>query len=315
MEQALFTRNIEGYDFHQTQQQVIIEISNDIPVFADDVVLDYTPEDDESLPISEQGGSICISIANQDLVYGKLFAKVANPKYEVSGNKVKVTLDKATNDDWPLLLVGPSAKGIDTKSQFLAGLFCDAREEYQPAWEFIKGAADRGHERAMLVVGHAFLQENPYGVAKNANEALSYFQRLYEKHREEPAVAYLVTSLLQSLGRYEEACAILKVMAPISDDMKLSLAQILVEKMSKPEEAAPLLEELVANGCLDAMGLLATLLEKGSGVEKNVKRANKLRVQSHTLLPPQKSFLPYVAAAGAALLAGVVIFKVIRRRK
>ena len=209
-----------GYQFQQTKEQAIIEITNDTPITTDDVVLEHRPEE----------GTICIAINKQDVVYGKLSASITDSRCEVSDNKVKITLDKAAPGEWLVLISGPSDKGIDARSEFLLGWY--SGEEDQHAWGYFKNAAERGYEPALGIVGHAFFdEENAYGVEKDPAEALKYFKMLYEKHPESEA-AYFVAIALQKLERYEEACDVLREVTP-SNTMKQVFAKLFIE-MNKP---------------------------------------------------------------------------------
>lgn len=308
LEKSLFSHKITGYEIHETSQYLTFEI--ECRMLIDDVVLEYSEEDN----------SICLSVNHSDIVYGCLYAPITDPKYEVVHNKVKVTMTKVADEDWPILMSGPSKRGIDPKSEFMLGAFSDASGNYEKAWIHFKNAADNGHDYAQAIVAEAYLTpENPYNIEPNMDECIKAFRRVYDQQHD-PGTAMTLADLLNNSGKPEEACRLLRDFLVISPDMNVEyrLAKILYED-NKLAEAIPLLEELVQKKHPRAMYLLSDCLKKGLGIAKDEKRAKELRAAADKIsgveVESDKNIIAMaVAASTAVVLAGVCVFRLLRRK-
>lgn len=298
--------------FEQNTEKVVFKINSGQAELSDsDVLLEYSAEEN----------SLCLSIHGEDVVFGQLFDSSKAVSCEIDGSDVIITVKKANDATWHMLISGPSSKGIDGESAFLVGVTEYAAGNDKRAYAMFKLSADGGYHLGVNMIASIFLhQKARFGVKADFEKAVKVFKNANVKPSDEfeaSALLEVVVQLIQK-HRLEEAEELMRKYAPMSAAVRVFFGELLVGVLNKDKEGVEVFEELAQEHNPDAMYHLADCLDQGRGVKKDTKRAARLRAEADRItgVKHESSIgrkLLVTFASSVIVVAGVLIYRYARK--
>lgn len=299
----------ELYEFVQTLQHAIIKFA---------AVSNQKPQ----ILINQQDTSVYVHNSDDTVVlsghtYGRFY------KYEAtcSNNVYTIKLYKEEMKQWPILIVSPSAHGIDKKSLYLIGVYNDSRGKYKEAYENYYTSAQKGFVTAITTVADILMSDfNNYEVKKDIDAALQLLRTIKPADRSAEVTQTIANIYLDNKNK-EEAVKIYKEHLQAQEN--LVIRYDLVKQQSSilggigpQNEAVDSLEILVESGNPEAMQLLAQHLYKGIGTKEDRQRAFDLDIRACEINPTLNRLYGNmgiyhniaIASATTCAFAGMVYF-------
>lgn len=304
IEHSVFASGLDyGYRFRQSD--TAITVSYALPSDSSACAAEFALFD----------GCICCGLRGADpVICGALYDDVSHEEHFVSDGRAVVRLRKANVGIWPILIAAPSPRGIDAKSQFLLGVYCDALGDSDRAFALMQESARRGFFPAQVLVADVLLSDaNPYGAARDAAAALQLLEAVARENVTVRIVKTMVSACIEC-GRRERALGILRDAMGRSNELKkmyaVMLSPLADSEGNQPAEAVEVLTELANENDIGALELLAEHYAKGVGVPRDAKRAKELLARISQIDPSYRKNYK-ISSIATNVLVTVVLSSVI----
>ena len=292
----------EGYEFTQTDRACTVVVN----------LQTRTEKQDIEVFLDTNAIFVRNAVTNVLYVCGKLYAPVFNQKHQFIDTQLRIDLQKQESKRWPLLVSGPSAAGIDYKSEFMTGVLLDCKGKHKEAWQVFEKLSSVFLTAKLFVIDVLVSDINPYGVAKDKGRAAQLLLSI-KNVPDDKALFFFDLFLKNDLP--SKALTVYNSIKNPSHALSIRMAKALLEHHDP--QAFLLLDKLSAENDPEAMRILAR-----EWYPSNKERAIELDRKAHALDPSTPLLFPtrtiardvLIGAGISAVIAGGALYFFSRRR-
>jgi tetratricopeptide (TPR) repeat protein len=289
----------DAYAF--VQQDSIIEITFPVPL--------KTTTGDIEFSLDCESRAICVGVRDAaPALVGVLWQPATKESATIRNGTciVQLAVDAGA---WPIVIAERSSRGIDANSLYLLALWHATERRYSRSKPLLLEAANHGSAKALLMLVNLYLEgSEEFAIQPDSEKVLSFIQKIPQKyHTSKLAMAH--ARVLNDCGSKLQAIQVLRRAAETSPTVRWELITYLrtvrTEFPSADAEIVANLEILQAADDAQAITDLATCLETGAGVPKDLQKARELRKRLPGFVEEEPASVFTLGALTAGIAAAI----------